>query len=324
MDNKTLENMEGQNERHASFWLASQELMANDFQKEIHKMKREIIGLKIENHTLKIKCGELREELCSRCSTTEDCESFKNSVISWGDIASFLTLKQMEFYQELLGFAIQNWIKPDEPGPHILVPPIQAFQKRIFELLEGPRSKKLENSTIITLADFVVSIICLREYDINHEDVQTIEEIFMGILVHVSTKGSPPHNGAESLLKIFMERDASRCIITRTICKLCSDLSQDLCEEIIGTGESTMKSDRIGPTDLDFLKLCSLCQICISQLSKWPHSNHAQVKLLKDVTDHIWTISKHCDVLCALSPAMAFEGKRLYCRLIASLQDMDT
>jgi len=102
-----------------------------------------------------------------------------------------------------------------------------------------------------------------------------------------------------------------------------ADLSHALCEEVIGADESTVKTSHTALMDLDFLKLCSLCQSCIAQLSKWPDSNYSQAALLREITEDVWKISKYCDILSALSPAIAFEGKRLYCRLIASLQDMD-
>lgn len=324
MEKISLKTLGGPNERHASFWLASQELMANDFQKDIDRMKREIVELKLENYTLKMKCGELQEKLCSRCLTTEDCDLFKHSMISWGDVANFLTAEQMGFYQELLIFSIHNWIKPESSGFQILVPPSMAFQKRIQEVLENSDSQELEATALNSLGDFVVSIIYLREYDISHQDVKILEEVFKGILRKVSSKDSPRHHSAESLLKVFMDRDASRCIITRTICKMTADLSRALCEEVIGADESVAKTKNYTALmDLDFLELCSLCQICIAQLSKWSNSNYSQAALLREIADHVWKISKYCDILSALSPAMAFEGKRLYCRLIASLQDMD-
>lgn len=323
MGNKTPQILNGQKEKHASFWLASQELMASEFQKEIDRMKREITGLKIENYGLKIACGELREDICSRCLTREDCSSFKSSMISWGDIASFLSSKQMEFYHELFTFSVQSWIQPALSGTQMMLSPVQAFRKRVVEVLLDPQSRAFRESDIECLADFVASIICFREYNTDHEDILAIEEVFLDILKCVARKDGIHHSGAESLLPVFMDNDASRCIITRTVCKLCSELSHALCEEVIAA-DNSISQNKCDLSSLDFMKLCSLCQLCVSKLSQWSQSNHSKDKMLEGITEYIWKISRDCDILSALSPAMAFEGKRLYCKLIATLQVMGT
>lgn len=323
MDGQSTKILGGKKEKYASFWLASQELMANGFQKEINTLKKEMISLKIENHTLKTKLGAMQEEICSRCLTMEDCNMFRDSMISWGDIASFLSSKQMGFYQELLLVSTQKWMQSNASGTQTFMSPIEAFRERLLELLKCSQSQELQESAINGLADFVVSVICFREYDISHDDVKTIEEVFEAILQRVAKKERHnDHPWALSLLKEFMNRDASRCIITRTICKMCSDISFSLCEEVIGSEDSFLQKESNHLANLDFVELCSFCQICVSKLSPWPQSNCSQGRILEDIAEYIWKISKHCDILGALSPAIAFEGKRLYCRLIASLQDM--
>ena len=323
MDGQSTKILGGQKEKYASFWLASQELMANGFQKEIDTLKKEVISLKIENHTLKTKLGAMQEEICSRSLTMEDCNLFRDSMISWGDIASFLSSKQMGFYQELLLVSTQKWMQPNTSGTQTLISPIKAFRERLLELLKCSQSQEMQESAINSLADFVVSVICFREYDISHDDVKTIEEVFEAILQQVAKKErSNDHPWALPLLKEFMNRDASRCIITRTICKMCSDISSSLCEEVIGFEETSLQRESNHLANLDFVELCSFCQICVSKLSPWPQSNCSQGRILEDIAEYIWKISKQCDILGALSPAIAFEGKRLYCRLIASLQAM--
>lgn len=317
-------NSRGQKEKHTSFWLASQELMADGFQNEIDRLKRDIVGFKIENYNLRIACGDLHEKICSRTLKSEEGLAFKESMMSWGDLASFLSSKQMEFYYELLVFAVQKWIV-SSGLTRIIMSPVQAFKERLFELLKQP-SEVFERSHMDCIAMFTSSIICFREYDITHEDIKAIEQIFMGIVQTATDKNGSFHPCAEPLLTLLIDNDPSRCIITRTICKLCFNVSQMLSEEIIS---GTKNTDTLSDPDhdlmkVDFVKLCCLCQICISKLCQWPQSNNLQDVILEDITNHVWETSRNCDIFSALNPAMAFEGKRLYCRLIASLQSMGT
>lgn len=309
--------MEGLERKKASaFLLATNEIMAESFQRDLDGLRKELRQAKFENHILKIKCGDIVESLTTEDSLVRkdgDVSAFKTSIVSWGEIGAFLPERQVGFFKKVFLFAIQSEIVRERDAGEVIfeiMPPISALNAMVNDYLS--RQICIAQGVLNDFLNFICSIICLREYDIMHDDVQGIVELLKKVIL-LTCNDCP---AADSFLGALMGNCVSGIFTAYVACQMCAEVSTSL------VGQSLGNAAVMDSTPSFFYCLVRLCQGCLSNLSEWCRQTDPNEVMIEDIANNVSKISEHCDVLCAMYPEAAIEGKRCSCILVACLQAM--
>lgn len=309
--------MEGIERKKASaFLLATNELMAENFQRDMDRMRKELRQVKFENHILRIKCGDIAEILTAEDSLLQkdgDVSAFKTSIASWGEVSAFLPERQVRFFKKIFLFAIQSEIVRERDAGELvfdIMSPISALKAMVNEYLS--RQVCISQTELNDFLNLICSIICLREYNIRHDDMQGIVEIFKNVIL-LTCNNCP---AADSFLGVLMGNCVSGIFTTYVACQMCEEVSDSLVGQSLGMAAAMDSTPKL------LYCLVRICQACLSNLSEWCRQTDPKEVMIEDIANNVSKISGHCDVLSAMYPEAAIEGKRCSCILVACLQAM--
>lgn len=309
--------MDGQETKKASaFLLATNELMAQNFQRDMDRLRKELCKAKFDNHVLKIKCGDIAESLAideALIHKDGEVSTFKTNIMSWGEVGAFLTERQIGFYKRIFLFAIQSEIgreRVGEEGLFDIMPPMSAFKMMVNEFLS--RQVCIAQEVLSNFQDFICTILHLREYDTRHDDIRVLIELFKQVILQ--TCNNCP--AASGFLEVLIGHSVSGFFTTYVVCQMGSEVSENLAGQSLGRAPVTESTHA-------FLHcLICICQACLSNLSEWCRQTEPNDMMIEDIANSISKISGNCDILSAMYPETSLEGKRCCCILVACLQAM--
>jgi hypothetical protein len=339
-----------------NFLLQSQELAVQGYQNELATLKQEIGRLKIENHVLRVRNGEVRNwakssafsrNIDSGHEGSQD-ERVQRILLKWGLVASRVSEKHMAFLHGCLVWSVQQWIGNHGNGRFVVEAPGSVLAAIIREAVSSD-DLLIGVDRLDDIVGLIESMMVSRDGRCNNEqedrleggdlkdgeDIIQVAEAVDFVLRCYFDGNKREHGGifAEKLLDRMVQNDMVRCMmVTRLACSLCMERFNALANEILGVvpiEENVSIADSspyATPTwDLtDLVDLIKLCQRCIEGLTETElgFSRHNDASVLEQVAQTICEISKQCDIVAVVIPDVAFQGKRLHGLLVAALHKM--
>eukprot|EP00889_Picochlorum_renovo_P007009 jgi/Picre1/34039/NNA_001516.t1 len=118
--------------------------MAENFQRDMDRLRKELRQVKFENHILRIKCGDIAEILTAEDSLLQkdgDVSAFKTSIASWGE---------------------SEIVRERDAGELVfdIMSPISALKAMVNEYLS--RQVCISQTELNDFLNLICSIICLE------------------------------------------------------------------------------------------------------------------------------------------------------------------
>lgn len=309
--------------KHASFWVAINEVSTKNLQQQLSKLSKEVQRLKFENQVLRIKCGETVDRINSIKVFNADVEqltNLKSTLMSWGDMASFLPVKQITFLHHLLVCSVQRWISQDLIDMKTISCPIEA----VCSMLQDIRNPIVSDASFLdSIAHFVASVIVLRKYDTSHRDLVILEHLMRKMILSAINidRQEGLNNNIHGLLEKLLLDDSSRCLLSLVSCKMSSEMIKVISEGIIGKS----KHSSVNELNADFdqcRQVLLISEACLKNLAGWCQASHLSGPIMEEIADLCIDISRTSDIISEIFPDLCLLGKRLYCLVILGLQEL--
>jgi hypothetical protein len=316
------QNQTNQN-KQASFWVAVNEVSTKHLQQQLSKLAKEVQRLKFENQVLRMKCGETADRINSIKFSDADVDqltNLKNALMSWGDVASFLPVKEIAFLGHLFMCSIRAWISQDFRQMKSISCPMEALGNMLQDIRN---SSALDDSFLDSFAHFVASVIVLRKYDTSHRDLILLGDLMREMILSAISFDlqEGPQSNIHGLLEKLLLDDSTRCLLSLVSCRMCSEMIKVISKEIIG------KSNQPHPNELDSdfdqcRQVLLISEACLENLAGWCQASHLSGPIMEEIADLCIDISRTSDIISEIFPVLCLLGKRLYCLVISGLQEL--
>lgn len=341
------EGKHGNDSLKAQEWLVSNsEATIARLQSQVATLTHGMAMLRIENHVLRVKNGQVQQEVIVGGKDDGDDErtgslasGVRQSLLEWSDIAAVLQsmdepdeLDELDvqvarrnhlfvFCHEMMVWSVQRWIRGRSradlmlDGPHRLL-------REVMERDQAWCTKRVDS--IVGFMESMVGVHSMRG---------GLEEIVRLVLNRWWQGTDEAGSLAGVFLDKFVSSDVIRCtLLMREACMACSRGMERLVKDVLGVTGGTERAgtptEPYEPYDANaLLDLMWVCDGCIYRLGTIDHSVAALAVdevVLRDVASDVLDISQHCEVVAGILPDVALAGKRLQCQLVAALQRMES
>lgn len=340
-----------------------QETTIAALQNEVAKLKHTVATLKVENHVLRVKNGQVQQGVTQGRGTpvhggdadetpvgaTVPVDRVMRSLEAWGEAAAMAARGAvfgddvtgdpcdstnsgdalLHFCHDMMVWSVQRWIGGRSGGDLVLEAPGCV----LLEAVERDHVWCAERLDVIVA--FIESTLGVEVLRGAHEEIVelALRRWCDGREQNTTTDLALPDNAewdalySDFLTKMVASDGIRGELLMPSASHLCLERLQRLIDDVLFLSPETPPMIS-APHTVSFdshtlLDLIWVCDACISRLAARALPVTVSETVLRDVAGSVIDIAQKCEVVAGLLPNVALAGKRLQCQLIAALQRME-